>query len=178
MIRPSERRRGTRAERRVEAAEAAEFRDTFSGLATPERLREMLSDRWMTTSEILAELGLETRRGRSPFVARTLQERGVVRRDRSNLIIWTWGGSIKARPLTEYAPTGPSLLPGRGEKRDCTRYGACLTALTRAVPYAERGHCPAGCAYFVEPSRRDALVAALADVGVRQRGANFGGWYA
>lgn len=158
------------------AAEAAEFRDAFAGLATPERLRAMLSDRWLTTSEILADLGLETRRGRSPFVARTLQERGVFRRDRSNLSIWTWGGSIKARPPAEYTPTGPSLMPGRGERRDCQRYGACLTAMVRAVPYAERGHCPSGCAYFVEPSRSAALAAAVADVGVRQRGAQWGAW--
>jgi hypothetical protein len=168
---------GTHAQRKAEVAAAAEFRDAFTAAATPERLRAMLSDRWLTTAEVLVELGLEPARARSPFVASILQGRGATRKQRSDRSAWTWGAQSEPRqPRPEYVPTGPSLMPGRGERRDCARYGACLTALHRAVPHAERAHCPTGCAYFVEPSRAAALVAAVADVGVTNRGAQWGAW--
>jgi hypothetical protein len=177
MSRPNERWRGTRAERQAEAAAAVEFRDAFTAAATPERLRAMLGDRWLTTSEVLAELGLEPARARSPYIAGILQAAGALRKKRADRSAWTWGASHEAcERRADYVPSGPSLMPGRGEKRDCARYGACLTALTRAVPHAERAHCPSGCAYFVEPSRRDALAAAVADVGVANRGAQWGAW--
>lgn len=177
MTRPLSGWRGPRRERQVEAAAAAEFRDAFTATATPERLREMLEGRWLTTSEVLAEFGLEPARARSPYIASILQAAGALRKKRADRSAWTWGASHEARERrAAYAPTGPSLMPGRGERRDCARYGGCLTALTRAVPYAERGHCPSGCAHFVEPSRHDALVAAVADVGVMKRGAQWGAW--
>lgn len=163
--------------RQAAAAEAAEFRDEFRGLATPERLREMLAGRWLTTAEVLVELGLEPWRGRSPFVAGILQGRVATRKPRSDRSAWTWGAQSEPRqPRPEYVPTGPSLMPGRGERRDCARYGACLTALTRGAPYAEHGHCPTDCAFYVEPSRAGALAAAVADVGMMKRGAQWGAW--
>lgn len=153
------------------AAAFAEFCDEFRGLATPERLREILAGRWITTVEVLDALGVDRSRARLSFVSATIAERGGIRQKRWNMSVWSWGGM---RERT--APAGPSLMPGRGEKRDCARYGSCLTALTNAMPHTEQAHCPTGCAFFVEPSRAAALEAAVADVGAMKRGAQWGAW--
>lgn len=173
-------RRGRGAPSRAQqaaAAEFAEFRDTFAGLATPQKLSDLLSGEWLTTAEVLEALGLDRCRAGNTGVAAILVKAGATRLQIGGTHHWTWGANSKAKPpLTEYAPTGPSLMPGSGEKRDCARYGGCLTALAHGAPYATHGHCPAECAHFVEPSRRDALVAAVADVGMTKRGAQWGAW--
>lgn len=160
----------------AEAAAAAEFRAELARVATPERIRALLNGRWLRVTDILAALGLDTSRAKSRHLAAALRDAGAERRKRSDTNVWTWSAADERPVRTEYKPRGLSLMPGRGEKRDCARYGGCVTALARALPYAEHGHCPSGCAHFVEPSRAAALVAAVADVGVMKRGAQWGAW--
>lgn len=156
------------------AAVFAEFLSSFAEAATPAKLRAMLSGKWLSTAEILANLGLDPDRARATGVSSVLIRAGARRLHIDGKYRWTWNGTGETRPAAA-APGGPALEAGAGEKRDCRRWTSCITAFAMGTRHVVEGHCPRGCAYFLPIERARLLRKACEDISYAQRGANFGG---